>query len=201
MAEPSEDRTRELVASAQRGDAAAREELLRLHLDGIRAFVRLRSDPALRRRESEADLVQSICREVLADLGSFEHRDGPGFRAWLATVALNKIREKVRFHGAERRGAHREDGSLDQLGEAWAAERDPSPSQHAIGAETRARLEAAFDRLGEEQREVILLARVLGLPHAEIARRTGLGEAAVRSRLSRALVALSAELERGTGPA
>lgn len=200
MADASDDRTRELVLAAQRGDAGARDELLRLHLERIRAFVRLRSDARLRQRESESDLVQSVCREVLNDLGRFEFRDAAGFRAWLSAIALNKLREKWRFHGAERRGAQHEAGALDELGEFEAcSQAQASPSQHAIANEARASLEAAFDRLGEEHREVVLLSRVLGLPHAEIARRMGLTEVAVRSRLSRALVALSAELERGTG--
>ena len=56
------------------------------------------------------------------------------------------------------------------------------------------RFEAAFDRLTAEQREVVSLARILRLPHKEIAARMGKSEVAVRSLLSRALVALSAEL-------
>ncbi|MHC4514071.1 MAG: sigma-70 family RNA polymerase sigma factor [Planctomycetota bacterium] len=175
----------------------AQDALLRQHLGSLRAFVRLRSDRQLRLRESESDIVQSICREVLSDLGSFEYRNAAGFRSWLFTLALNKVREKGRFHQAERRTSRREDGSLD---------RDPTlrahyasfftPSEHAMAREVETEFEVAFDGLSEDHREVIILSRILSLPHREIAHSTGRTEVAVRSLLSRALVALSAELER-----
>ena len=159
--------------------------------------MRLRSDRQLRLRESASDIVQSICREMLSDLGSFEYRDAAGFRSWLFTLALNKVREKGRFHQAERRTSRREDGSLD---------RDPTlrapyasfftPSEHAMAREVETEFEVAFDGLSEDHREVIILSRILSLPHREIAHSTGRTEVAVRSLLSRALVALSAELER-----
>lgn len=198
MPDADETRTRELVEAAQAGEAGAQESLLRAHLDDLRAFVRLRSDVRLRLRESESDLVQSICREVLTDLSGFEYRDAPSFRSWLFTLALNKVREKGRFHGAERRAAHHEERSLDAPAPEHVA-REPAgaeftPSQHAAGREAEERFEAAFDRLSEGHREVILLSRVLRLPHAEIARRMDRSEVAVRSLLSRALVTLSGEL-------
>ena len=188
----------DLVRAAQRGDTFAQDALLRQHLNGLRAFVRLRADRALRLRESESDLVQSICREVLSDLSGFEYRGAAGFRAWLFTLALNKVREKGRFHAAERRTARREEGTLDG-DEARALPAYGSivtPSEHAAGNEARERFEAAFDTLTEDHREVILLSRVLRLPHREIAERMKKSEVAVRSLLSRALVALSAELDR-----
>ena len=175
----------------------AQDALLRQHLAQLRAFVRLRSDRQLRLRESESDIVQSICREVLSDLGNFEYRDAAGFRSWLFTLALNKVREKGRFHRAGRRSSRREDGSFD--GDPALCARYASfftPSEHAMGREVEAEFESAFDRLSEDHREVIILSRILSLPHREIARSTERTEVAVRSLLSRALVALSAELER-----
>ena len=110
------------------------------------------------------------------------------------------MREKGRFHSAERRDARREEASLDAgltgPGDASALGSLLTPSQHAVGREAEERLEAAFDRLSEDHREVIVLARILRLPHAEIARRMGRSDVAVRSLLSRALVVLSAELDQ-----
>ncbi len=192
-----DEQTGAWVRAAQRGDTIAQEALLRQHLEGLRAFVRLHADRALRLRESESDLVQSVCREALCDLGGFEYRGAAGFRGWLYTLARNKVREKGRFHAAERRAARREAASLDQGELALPAYSTFfSPSECAQGVEARERFEAAFDRLTDEQREVISLARILRLPHKEIAARVGKSEVAVRSLLSRALVALSSELVR-----
>jgi DNA-directed RNA polymerase specialized sigma24 family protein len=60
------------------------------------------------------------------------------------------------------------------------------------------RLEAAMERLPEQYREVIGLCRIVGLSREQAGERMG-GRApgAVRSLLSRALVALSHELDRG----
>jgi RNA polymerase sigma factor (sigma-70 family) len=57
-------------------------------------------------------------------------------------------------------------------------------------------VERAFDRLEEEQREVITLAHVAGLTRAEIAERLGKSEGAVRTMLSRALADLADEVKR-----
>ena len=195
--DPADGPTADLVRAAQRGDTMAQDALLRQHLGSLRTFVRLRSDRQLRLRESESDIVQSICREVLSDLDGFEYRDAAGFRSWLFTLALNKVREKGRFHQAERRSNRREDGSLD--GDSALRAHYASfftPSQHAMAREVEAEFEAAFDQLSEDHREVIVQSRILSLPHREIARNTGRSEVAVRSLLSRALVALSAEMER-----
>jgi RNA polymerase sigma-70 factor, ECF subfamily len=66
-----------------------------------------------------------------------------------------------------------------------------------VAAEELGRLEAAFARLDADYREVIVLARVVGLSHAEIAARMGRTESATWNLLARALAKLSTELERG----
>ncbi|MCA8972176.1 MAG: hypothetical protein KDC95_20480, partial [Planctomycetes bacterium] len=53
---------RTLLADARRGDRTAIEALLESQLGGLRAFIRLRSGNALSQRESQSDLVQTVCR-------------------------------------------------------------------------------------------------------------------------------------------
>ena len=60
-------------------------------------------------------------------------------------------------------------------------------------------LASAFAALPPDWREVILLARVRGLSHAEIARTLGRTESATRTLLSRALARLATELEATRG--
>src|SRR5262245_53550631 len=84
------------------------EDLLQKNLPAIRALVRLRSSAPLRAHESVSDLVQSTCREALRHAERLEYRGEGSFREWLATIALNKLRERERFLRAAKRDVRRE---------------------------------------------------------------------------------------------
>ena len=170
-------------------------DLLRAHLPRLKRFVRLRLGALLRRREDTLDIVQSTMREVLEEEPRFEWRGEVEFRAWLFQVALNKIRQKGRFHGADRRAVEREDAggsSATRFGDAVGDL--ATPSRVAMAKEEVQRLETALAQLTEPQREVLTLARIAGLPHAVIAQRIGKSEVAVRQLLVRAMAALGAAL-------
>jgi len=198
-------RTEVLVAAAQRRERGAVDQLIEHHLDDLRAFVRLQVDPQLRARESCSDVVQSICREVLEDLPGFDYRGEGSFRAWLFTAALNKVRQKGAYHRAQKRDPAREERAGPSAADSGASvgadlyaslcSFEPSPSQNAIAHEQAERIERAMDTLAEDHREVLLLARIVGLPHAEIAKRMERSENAMRTLLSRASVRLLAALE------
>ena len=100
------DATRPLFERATHGDRRAFNELLALHLPGLRAWIRLRAGPVVRARESASDLAQSVCREVLDHLDRFAYGDEPGFRAWLYTTALRKIMNRHEYYAAEKRDHH-----------------------------------------------------------------------------------------------
>jgi RNA polymerase sigma-70 factor (subfamily 1) len=188
------DATQHLVQQASRGDDVAIDALLVRHLPALVAYVRLHADPLLRRHESCADLAQSVCREVLQDLDGFVYRGDPAFRCWLFTLALRKLINRKRHYLAQRRDVLRQqpltEGHCSQVGVAAVYSSMCSPSHGAIAHETAERLERAFDRLPEDYRTVITLARLLGLSHAEVAAEMGRQQGAVRTLLSRALVRL-----------
>ncbi|MCY2961923.1 MAG: sigma-70 family RNA polymerase sigma factor [Planctomycetota bacterium] len=195
----SEDSTH-LAEQAARGDAGAMQTLLELHLDGLRAFVRLRTGPELRQRESSSDLVQSVCREILEQAHRFQHPSESAFRRWLYTTALRKISDRAEHWRAQKRDAGREQAFPSHGGEAGLLRRYgsfSSPSQHAMVREEVERVEKAFEELSEEQREVITLAHVAGLSRAEIAEQMGRSEGAVRVLLHRSLARLAEVLEAG----
>jgi RNA polymerase sigma-70 factor (ECF subfamily) len=183
-----------LAVRAADGDRGALDELVVRHVDGLRAFVRLRVGAELRARESNSDLVQSVCREVLQDARRFQHPSEGAFKSWLYTTALRKIADRVEHWRTLKRDTGREerfaseatDGALLGIYHSIS-----TPSQHAVAAEERERIERAFEQLSEEQREVIVLARVAGLSRAEIAVQTNRSEGAVRVLLHRALARLS----------
>lgn len=185
------------ILAASRGDPVAIDEVLRAYLPRLQRFVHLRLGAPLRAREDTLDIVQSTVRELLAH-EQFEWRGEVEFRAWLFQAALNKIREKARFHGAAKRATGRElPAGLHALGSDAALRDTTTPSRDAMAKEDVQALEAAFARLTEPQREVLTLARIAGLPHAAIASRLGKSEVAVRQTLVRAMAALGAALGRG----
>ncbi|MBI5852079.1 MAG: sigma-70 family RNA polymerase sigma factor [Planctomycetes bacterium] len=167
------------------------EMLVTRHLPALRAFVRLRMGRELRAREESCDLVQSVAREVLQNAERFRHGGEAGFREWLFTTAHRKVVNRLEHWRAARRdGARERPMSLpDELLGLGG-----TPSQQASAREELAKVEAAFDRLSEEQRDVVMMSRLLGLSHAEIAQRSGKSEVAVRKALSRALARLAAVL-------
>jgi RNA polymerase sigma-70 factor, ECF subfamily len=194
-----------LAERAARGDARAMQTLLELHLDGLRAFVRLRTGPELRQRESSSDLVQSVCREILEQAHRFQHPSESAFRRWLYTTALRKISDRAEHWRAQKRDAGREEAWPSQAGDQALFQRYrsfSSPSGHAMVREEVERVERAFEELTDEQREVITLAHVAGLSRAEIATQMERSEGAVRVLLHRSLARLAEILEvpRGGGP-
>jgi RNA polymerase sigma factor (sigma-70 family) len=163
--------------------------------------VRMQLGGRVRARESSMDVVQSACREILADPTRHELRGEDRFRGWLFTTALNKLREKHRFHGRARRTPEREHDELD-ADELLPAASFLTPSVDAIGRESALALDAAMQALSEEHREVVTMARIARLPHGVIAELMGRSEEAVRQLLVRALRRLADELRaRGVGPA
>jgi RNA polymerase sigma-70 factor, ECF subfamily len=71
----------------------------------------------------------------------------------------------------------------------------------SVGAEAQSRLDAALATLSDDDREVITLARVQGLPLQEIAERVGRTKNAVALLLSRALRKLKAAMGEPEGTA
>lgn len=186
-----------LVSRALSGDDVAVETLLRRHLGGLRAFIRLRSSRVVREKESCSDIAQSVCREVLENAERFDYRGEAAFRAWLFDKALSKIHDRLRYYKAQKRDVAREVGEpADDLGYAGSYATIVTPSREAMGHEALGLVEQAFDELPDEQREVVTLARIVGLSRKEIAERLGRSEGSVRGLLERGLTRLSWILSR-----
>lgn len=188
---------RELVTEATRGDRTAVDALFQRHLPGLLAYVRLHAGRVLLARESSVDLVQSACRELLDDMAGGVELDEPHFRHWLYNAAERKIVDRARHHARDKRDVHREIAPREQPLErelslfAAGCQSFFTPSRDAQAREELEVLERSFRALPPEYREVITLARLIGLPHAEIAERLGKSEGAVRILLHRALARLA----------
>lgn len=186
----------ELLRRVTSGDGDALDALVARHLPMLRAYVRLNTPRDLRARESCSDLVQSVCREVIAQREEFDYRGPEAFRAWLFRWALHKIKDRAKYYRAQRRAAGRERALQDggELGALYASLGTPSAA--AIAHEHAELLERAFDNLADEDRQVIALCRIAGMSREEAAEVMGKSVTAVRTHLSRALVRLGGELEK-----
>jgi RNA polymerase sigma-70 factor (ECF subfamily) len=150
-------------------------------------------------RESSADLVQSVCREVIQDLDRFSFASEAAFRHWLYTTAERKILDRARYWRRAKRDAGREVdlgkcevGFEERLLESYGSL--CTPSRDAIAREQLARVERAFERLPEDYRQVVLLSRIVGLSQAEIAQEMGRSIDSVRNLLFRAMARMTSLL-------
>ncbi|MEM6673557.1 MAG: RNA polymerase sigma factor [Planctomycetota bacterium] len=184
-----------LSEAAASGDRAAVESLLERMLPDLRAFVRLRTGPILRNHQGQSDIVQSICREILTHADRFQHPTEGAFRRWLFTTALRKLSNQRDHLLREKRDVGRK--ATDEEADAALLEsyaRIATPSRHAAMREELERFEAAMLRLDDDDRTLIVQARIVGLSRAELSEELGISTAAVRQRLHRALARLAAEL-------
>jgi RNA polymerase sigma-70 factor (ECF subfamily) len=180
------------------GDTAARRKLLQSHWSSLRAFVRRRVGRRIRSRETSLDVAQSVYREALEGLEGLEYRGSASFRRWLFLRAEHKIRDRGKFWGRDKRAPDCE----VVLPPSGAAGADPdalldfhTPSRSAVAREDLERLGRAFEELPPDYRRVLLLARVAGRTHEEIAREIGRTPNATRTILSRALAKLALAFE------
>ena len=191
-------KTQHLVALAKDGDEAAVNQLCSVYGERVRQIVRLRLDGRLRSKLDSVDVVQDALILALDGLEDFTYRNEGDFLRWLAKIAENRLRDIFdRFH-ADKRDVHKEipfkkEGRSTEDGSVGAAGpmRTTTPSVIACKKEAMDRLEKALDKLKPEYKEVIVLKRIEGLSHAEIAGRLGKNAGAVRMLLARAMAALT----------
>jgi RNA polymerase sigma-70 factor, ECF subfamily len=173
---------RELVARAQRGDADAYEELV-LAYQGI-AFrtAYLLAGSAADAEEAAQDGFVKAYRAL------WRFRAGAPFKPWLLRIVANEARNR-------RRSAGRRTALALRAAQVPSGEAAPSPEAALLDSERRGQLLAALDRLSESDREVIACRYFLDLSETETAAALGVRRGTVKSRLSRALDRLRAELE------
>jgi RNA polymerase sigma-70 factor (subfamily 1) len=198
-----EQNTHQLVSSAQKGDRFALEQLCNVYAERIRRIVRLRIGPELRVQLESMDLVQDALIAAITGLKDFRDHDDGDFMRWLVKITENRIRDHVdHIHAAKRdirRQVRLEDDGENESSSGKQYQCSPivttTPSVMLARREELDRLEKAMDRLADDYHEVLLLAKIEGLPHEQIAERMKRSPAAVAKLLSRAIVALAIEFE------
>lgn len=190
------DVTQRLVRQAGEGDREALDELFERHRERLLRMVQIRLDPRLRGRVDASDVIQEAHLEAFRRIDEYlADREFPFF-LWLRFLTSQKILELQRRHlGAQKRDVRHEvrlhrgplPGSTTQSIANQLLGKHTTPSEAAIRAEMRLRLEAALDNLDPVDREVLSLRHFEQLSNAEAAQELGMEQSATSKRYVRAL--------------
>jgi len=174
----------ELIVLARKGDQGAYGVLVRRHQDRIyRHLLNLTGS-----REEALELAQEVFIKAWQALPTWQ--PDAQFHTWLYRIASNAALDVLRRRKVVR---------FVPLDDDYDAPADqPGPEAQLQARQGLRRLDAALARLLPEQREIVLLREVEGLSYDELATTLGIDQGTVKSRLSRARVALAAQYN-GTG--
>jgi RNA polymerase sigma-70 factor, ECF subfamily len=186
MGEPEEN----LVRSAQGGDRAAFEELVRRCSRLIFARLYLETGDS----HSAEDLLQETLLIAFRSLSKLT--DPRGFRAWLLKIAQNAAIDASRRDARlKRAGAVRGPRILlDSV-----ASQAPQPAERLAGDELRGQVLAALRSLPEDYRLPLALRYISGADYETICTQLGLTNGSLRGLLHRGLKLLRAKLPPGLG--
>ena len=118
-----DDKTLHLIAQAIDGDQEAIADLYRLYESRLKAAVKAKLGKKLRSRMETVDLVQSVWKDVLPDIKDFEYRGPDSFFRWLSAHIINKIHDRAKYFGAEKRNVQKERRIRGKAMEALAISR------------------------------------------------------------------------------
>ena len=136
------------IARAQAGDMNALQFLYVRYADDVYGYV----NSIVRDSHEAEDLTQEVFAKLLSAIKKYEQRAVP-FGAWIMRVARNAALDHLR--------------SRRQIPSDEVRMSDPGHEQ--IGCNRLRSLREAFDRLPEDQREVMVLRHIAGLAPGEIA--------------------------------
>lgn len=163
----------------------------------LRILARREIDSRFHGKFSASDAVQQAMIEAWKGWDGFRGEDEAQRRAWLRQILAHQLAHLARqYAGTKKRDVTREVTIEQSLAQSAAKLENilqthvSSPSRRAIQNEQNLQLASALDQLSEDHRTVITLRNLDDLSHAEVARRMGRTEGAVRMLWVRALAEL-----------
>lgn len=207
---PDADNTAELLQDVREGDSQAVERLLARHRESLHRMIQLRMDQRIKRRVDVSDVVQDVLIEANRRLHDYLQNPAMAFHLWIRQIAKDRLIDAHRRHRVSaKRSIDREQplavrGGVDQSSLDFAAQLcDPqmTPAAAATQRELATHVEGAIGRLGETDREIILMRHYEQLSNSEIAAALGLTEPAASMRYLRAIRRLRELLDQDTASA
>jgi RNA polymerase sigma-70 factor, ECF subfamily len=195
----SSDETSLLLETAPAARQGVLAEIFTRHRDRLRSMLELRLDRRLQARMDPSDILQETFVEASRKLEEYCGDPRLPIFLWLRGLAAQKLIDLHRHHfHAGKRNAEREisfDQARGPSSQTWAMAEflmghQLSPSQVAVKAETKVRLEKALDQLEEMDREILALRHFECLTAAEAAKVLGIKLETAKKRYVRAMVKL-----------
>ena len=176
----------DLIERAGKGDQEAIGILYQLYQKRLVGVAHARLGHTLHSLTESIDLVQSVWKDLLDDLGDFEYRGPDSFYSWLRTCLVRKIDTKRRHFGAAKRDSKKLQHLESEAG-IPGSNRESTPGDAAIESEEARLLMNLLDRFPEPQRETLILRMRDDLGYAEIGRRIGRSDAAAKKLYQRGI--------------
>src|SRR5580692_2372288 len=166
-----------IVERCLSGDAAAWEELVRLHTRRVYGLCYRFTG-----KDSDAqDLTQDVFMRVFRALGGFRSTEG-SFATWLTRLTRNLLIDHYRRTRNERVTDSIEE-QLPRVEQGFVSVSRPDSA--LAGREASEMLQSALARLSPELRETIILRDLQEMEYREIAQVLAIPEGTVKSRLNR----------------
>ena len=173
-------RTPRLIAAAQSGDSEALGELLNDYRKYLVFLARTGLHHHLQGKADPSDIAQEVCLAAHGNIADFQGETAEEFAGWLRGILSNLLAMHVRkFLGTQKRDPRLEQNLNASLASASGflqsriAAEITSPSQHFARNEAFLQRAEALESLPEDDRQVIVLRHVDGLPFAEVAKAMG----------------------------
>lgn len=171
---------KDLIEKAKSGDKEAFGKLYELYYLPVFRYVHFR----IRKKEDTQDLVQIIFVKVYESIGKYKEQ-GKEPLSYFFTVARNTVIDYLR---------KRQDLKLFEDAQIEAGDKS-NPELFAEGGELKTIVDKAIQTLNNDQKEVVILKFIVGLPNSEIAKQMRKTEDAVRQIQHRALKLLKEKLK------
>ncbi len=206
MTEMKPTDTEALLARLVAGEDRVLGELFDFYRERLWRMVRFRIDPRIVGRLDPDDILQEAFIDAHKRIDAWRIDPSRSFFIWLRLIVGQTLSDVHRRHiGAQKRSAGQEVSLIRDAGPlassaSLSAEllgQLTSPSQAAMRAERRTRLEELLESMEPIDREVLTLRHFEELTNGEVAELLGLKPAAASNRYMRALVRLRSVLEDG----
>jgi len=178
------------IKKIQTGD----EEASRKFFDAVYPMIWRKVYYTIKNRNEAEDLTQDIFLKIFTNLSKFQVDKGVvAFWRWCMAIAKNAVYDYLRqqkLKGTDLLEDIYESGYENEIDQFL------SPESDVVEKETIHLLQEAMQKLGEREREILLLYGFEGLTHKEIAESLGITVSASRKGYHRAIRQLRAIVEQ-----
>lgn len=174
------------------------EELLTIHEQQIRRFIKRRSGAQVLRRRTLDDLFQDTVTAVISSANTFTYKGDKAFHTWIQTIVRRMIAQAMGSQGNipfEQR-IRRSGSSGPGVNESSMIGKMRTPSSVAAEQERAKTLRAAIALLSKEYRQVLTLYKMEERSLAYVAEEMGLTLNTTSHLYVRALAQVRKILER-----